>query len=85
MVKNGKNLPGRTNNEIKNYKRTRFKGISNKDLGQIDQATTSSTQTCDAINPMEVDLHPSYDNFQKLSGPLPTETNENMSMKDLWF
>ncbi|KVI02562.1 hypothetical protein Ccrd_019225 [Cynara cardunculus var. scolymus] len=52
--------------------------------GQNDQATTSSTQACNVVNPMET-YSPPYDNFQNFSGPFPTETNENMwSMEDLW-
>ncbi|XP_071694643.1 MYB-like transcription factor EOBII [Rutidosis leptorrhynchoides] len=88
-----KHLPGRTDNEIKNYWRTRIqKHIKQAEnfsaqtsSGHTYQATTSSTQTCNAINPMESTYSPPYDNFQELSGPFPTETNENMwSMEDLW-
>ncbi|XP_076957148.1 MYB-like transcription factor EOBI [Bidens hawaiensis] len=87
-----KHLPGRTDNEIKNYWRTRIqkhiKQAQNfneqKSSGHADQATTSSTQTCNVINPMET-YSPPYDNFQSFSGPYPSETNENVwSMEDLW-
>ncbi|KAK9052409.1 hypothetical protein SSX86_029038 [Deinandra increscens subsp. villosa] len=88
-----KHLPGRTDNEIKNYWRTRiqkhikqaenFSGQTSS--GHIDQATTSSTQTCNTINPMST-YSPPYNNFdQNFSGPFPTETNESMwSMEDIW-
>ncbi|KAL8197995.1 hypothetical protein R6Q57_012080 [Mikania cordata] len=88
-----KHLPGRTDNEIKNYWRTRIqKHIKQAEnfggqtsSGHTDQATTSSTQTCNAVNPMDT-YSPPYDhNFQNFSGPFSAETNENMwSMEDLW-
>ncbi|KAF5763878.1 putative transcription factor MYB family [Helianthus annuus] len=87
-----KHLPGRTDNEIKNYWRTRIQKhikqagsfSGQKSSKHTDQATTSTTQTFNAINPMQT-YSPPYDNFQNFSGPFPTETNENMwSMEDLW-
>ncbi|MFS8017408.1 putative transcription factor MYB-HB-like family [Helianthus anomalus] len=87
-----KHLPGRTDNEIKNYWRTRIQKhikqagsfSSQKSSEHTDQATTSTTQTFNAINPMQT-YSPPYDNVQNFSGPFPTETNENMwSMEDLW-
>ncbi|XP_027154721.1 myb-related protein 305 [Coffea eugenioides] len=86
-----KHLPGRTDNEIKNYWRTRIqKHIKQAETfaGQgsehNDQASTSQIST--TVNAAETYSPPSYaGNMETFQGPFPTESNENLwSMEDLW-
>ena len=86
-----KHLPGRTDNEIKNYWRTRIqKHIKQAETfaGQgsehNDQASTSQMST--TVNAAETYSPPSYaGNMETFQGPFPTESNENLwSMEDLW-
>lgn len=88
-----KHLPGRTDNEIKNYWRTRIqKHVKQTEnysgqtsSGQYSQTDMMSTHTCNVVNPMELSYYPPFDNAMNFSGPLATETNENTwSMEDLW-
>ncbi|CAI9758586.1 unnamed protein product [Fraxinus pennsylvanica] len=92
-----KHLPGRTDNEIKNYWRTRiqkhikqadqtFTG-QNLDQTHHDQASTSQMSSfCPPDHAVETYSTPSFDgHMQTFHGPFPTETNENIwSMEDLW-
>ncbi|XP_047963181.1 myb-related protein 305-like [Salvia hispanica] len=91
-----KHLPGRTDNEIKNYWRTRIqKHIKQAEncTGQTvensnDQASTSQvSSSCPADHTVESYSPPSFNgnNMESFQGPFPTETNENLwSIEDLW-
>lgn len=92
-----KHLPGRTDNEIKNYWRTRIQ----KHIKQADQTLTgqnldqthhdqASTSQISSFYPpdhaVEIYCPPSIDgHMETFHGPFPTESNENIwSMEDLW-
>ncbi|KAK9053981.1 hypothetical protein SSX86_025056 [Deinandra increscens subsp. villosa] len=89
-----KHLPGRTDNEIKNYWRTRIQ----KHVKQTDNfnAQTSSvessqvsmipTQTCNnVVNPAELSYYPPCENTMNTSSSFATGINENTwSLEDLW-
>lgn len=88
-----KHLPGRTDNEIKNYWRTRiqkhmkptvnFNGETSSCHNNLPQMT--SIQTCSVINPMELSHYSTCDSVINFPSPFDTETNENTwSMEDLW-
>ncbi|KAL0331957.1 UNVERIFIED_CONTAM: Myb-related protein [Sesamum calycinum] len=95
-----KHLPGRTDNEIKNYWRTRIqKHIKQAEnfTGQTadhqhhhhnnDQASTSQLSSCGpADHAVESYSPPSFNpNMDAFQGPFPTESNDNFwSMEDLW-
>ncbi|XP_024978287.1 myb-related protein 305-like [Cynara cardunculus var. scolymus] len=88
-----KHLPGRTDNEIKNYWRTRIqKHVKQTDnvSGQTSSRRNSQTdmipsQTCNVASQMEFSYHPPCDNIMNFPGPFATETNENVwSMDELW-
>ncbi|GAV74637.1 Myb_DNA-binding domain-containing protein [Cephalotus follicularis] len=88
-----KHLPGRTDNEIKNFWRTRIQK-------HIKQAENCSGQNSEVINEQQgssshvsvmadtVDTYspPSYQgNMEAFPAPLPAESNENYwSMEELW-
>ncbi|KAJ4729239.1 MYB-related transcription factor [Melia azedarach] len=90
-----KHLPGRTDNEIKNFWRTRIqKHIKQAETfsGQSSEANeqASSSQMSTAAYTMEAYSPPSYqanmDHQAFPVAPLPTEMNENYwSMEDLWL
>ncbi|XP_058088570.1 MYB-like transcription factor EOBI [Magnolia sinica] len=87
-----RHLPGRTDNEIKNYWRTRIQK-------QIKQAEPFANQNCTLAHDAstshacgakdEVDPYsPAYamSNPEPFATPLPTESNDCFwSMEDLWF
>ncbi|KAI3463013.1 hypothetical protein Pfo_019676 [Paulownia fortunei] len=94
-----KHLPGRTDNEIKNYWRTRIQ----KHIKQADQNLTgqtsehsndqaSCTNQMSSCGPANHAVHQSYSpttsfngNMETFQGPFPTESNDNIwSMEDLW-
>ncbi|KAL7100682.1 hypothetical protein ACP275_08G010400 [Erythranthe tilingii] len=93
-----KHLPGRTDNEIKNYWRTRIqKHIKQADqncsTGQLadvsnDQASTSQLSSCGPADNHTVESYSpsSFNaNIEPFQPPFPTESNENLwSMEDLW-
>ncbi|KAL9157535.1 hypothetical protein ABFS82_08G010500 [Erythranthe guttata] len=93
-----KHLPGRTDNEIKNYWRTRIqKHIKQADqncsTGQLadvsnDQASTSQLSSCCPADNHTVESYSpsSFNaNIEPFQPPFPTESNENLwSMEDLW-
>ncbi|XP_076950489.1 MYB-like transcription factor EOBII [Bidens hawaiensis] len=88
-----KHLPGRTDNEIKNYWRTRiqkhirqantFSGQTSS--GHNTQVNMMSSQACNVVNPMELSYYPACENTMNVSSSFVTGTNENTwSMEDLW-
>ncbi|KAI3452444.1 hypothetical protein Pfo_009108 [Paulownia fortunei] len=91
-----KHLPGRTDNEIKNYWRTRIqKHIKQAEncTGQLaadhsnDQASTSQMSSCGPADHAVESYSPTSfnGNMEAFQGPFPTESNENLwSMEDLW-
>lgn len=88
-----KHLPGRTDNEIKNYWRTRIqKHIKQAEnctaqTAENDQASTSQvSSSCPADHAVESYSPPSFNgNMEPYHGPFPTESNESLwSMEDLW-
>ncbi|PWA45135.1 MYB8 protein [Artemisia annua] len=87
-----KHLPGRTDNEIKNYWRTRIQkhvkqteNLSGQtSSGQNNQVNIISSQTCNVVNPMEVSYYHPCDNTITFSSSYATETNNTWNMEDLW-
>ncbi|GMY13352.1 myb-related protein 305-like [Fagus crenata] len=89
-----KHLPGRTDNEIKNYWRTRIqKHIKQAENlhGQTsevnDQASSSQASGMGMAEPMDVYSPPSYQRIMEpIQVPLPTaETNDTYwTMEDIW-
>ncbi|KAK4603654.1 hypothetical protein RGQ29_012244 [Quercus rubra] len=87
-----KHLPGRTDNEIKNYWRTRIQkhikqaeNLQGQTSGVNDQA--SSSQASGMAEPMDVYSPPLYQRtMEPIQVPLPTpESNETYwSMEDIW-
>ncbi|CAI9111198.1 OLC1v1011361C1 [Oldenlandia corymbosa var. corymbosa] len=93
-----KHLPGRTDNEIKNYWRTRiqkhikqaetFTGQSSDHM-MNDGGSTAQMSTCSTSDAMDAYSPPSYsaninmdNNYQN---PFPTESSDSLwSMEDLW-
>ncbi|KAK1441197.1 hypothetical protein QVD17_07038 [Tagetes erecta] len=88
-----KHLPGRTDNEIKNYWRTRIqKHVRQTDRfneqnssGHNCQVNMMPPQTCNLVNPTELSYYPPCENSTNISSSFPATTNENpWSMEDLW-
>ncbi|KAI7733603.1 hypothetical protein M8C21_015993, partial [Ambrosia artemisiifolia] len=90
-----KHLPGRTDNEIKNYWRTKIQkhGKQTSDTesghtssGQNSQVNMMPSQTFNVINPMELSAYyPLCENIINISSSVTTGTNENTwSMEELW-
>ncbi|KAH6774424.1 myb domain protein 21 [Perilla frutescens var. hirtella] len=92
-----KHLPGRTDNEIKNYWRTRIqKHIKQAEncTGQTaensnDQASSSQvSSSCPADHAVDQSYSPpsfNGNNMEPYHAPFPTESNENLwTMEDLW-
>ncbi|KAK3011282.1 hypothetical protein RJ639_012027 [Escallonia herrerae] len=88
-----KHLPGRTDNEIKNYWRTRIQKHMKQAENTTRQASSdnqdhgSTSQMCGgASDAMETYSPPSYQgNLENFPGPFTGETNDNIwSMDDLW-
>ncbi|KAL3526409.1 hypothetical protein ACH5RR_011065 [Cinchona calisaya] len=92
-----KHLPGRTDNEIKNYWRTRIQkhikqaeNFTGQGSEHIDQASTShemsSTTTPTVVDVVETYSPPSYSaNMDTFQVPFPMESSENLwTMEDLW-
>ncbi|KAI3761918.1 hypothetical protein L1987_52341 [Smallanthus sonchifolius] len=87
-----KHLPGRTDNEIKNYWRTRIqKHVKQTDSfngqtssGLNSQVNTIPVQTCNVVNPMEL-YYPPCENAMDIPSSFSTGTNESTwCMEDLW-
>ncbi|KAJ4973671.1 hypothetical protein NE237_006845 [Protea cynaroides] len=87
-----KHLPGRTDNEIKNYWRTRIQKhikqpepfpSQNSELHH--NASTSNDNMCEVGEGIE-SYSPTYaGNLEAFMSPLPTESNENFwNVEDLW-
>ncbi|XP_075510723.1 myb-related protein 305-like [Primulina tabacum] len=91
-----KQLPGRTDNEIKNYWRTRIqKHVKQAEnfTGQVsehskDQASTSNLSGCYPTTDHTVESYspPSFNgSVENFQGPFPHETNDNIwNMEDIW-
>ncbi|KAB5521071.1 hypothetical protein DKX38_025390 [Salix brachista] len=89
-----KHLPGRTDNEIKNYWRTRIKKHSKQtetsaaESSETNEHGSSACQVSSTTDQMETFCPPFYqgDNVGAFSGGnIPQELNENYwSMEDLW-
>ncbi|KAK6129345.1 hypothetical protein DH2020_036918 [Rehmannia glutinosa] len=94
-----KHLPGRTDNEIKNYWRTRIQkhmkqGTDQNCTGQVtgensnnDQASTSQMSSCGPADHAVESYSPTSfnGNMEPFQAPFPTESNETLwSMEDLW-
>ncbi|KAF5765964.1 putative transcription factor MYB-HB-like family [Helianthus annuus] len=88
-----KHLPGRTDNEIKNYWRTRIqKHTKQTDTfsGQTSsehntQVNMMPSQTYNVVNPMELSYYPPCENTGNISSSFTTGTNENTwSVEELW-
>ncbi|KAF9666373.1 hypothetical protein SADUNF_Sadunf16G0222800 [Salix dunnii] len=89
-----KHLPGRTDNEIKNYWRTRIKKHSKQtetsaaESSETNEHGSNACQVSSTTDQMETYCPPFYqgDNVGAFSaGNLPQELNENYwSMEDLW-
>ncbi|XP_076901483.1 MYB-like transcription factor EOBII [Bidens hawaiensis] len=89
-----KHLPGRTDNEIKNYWRTRIQKHmrqTNSFSGQTSsrqntQVNMMLSQACSVVNPMELSYYPACEKTMNISSSFVTgSTNENTwSMEDLW-
>ncbi|MFS7948433.1 putative transcription factor MYB-HB-like family [Helianthus anomalus] len=88
-----KHLPGRTDNEIKNYWRTRIqKHTKQTDTfsGQTSsehntQVNMMPSQTYNVVNLMELSYYPPCENTVNISSSFTTGTNENTwSMEELW-
>ncbi|KAF8399691.1 hypothetical protein HHK36_015561 [Tetracentron sinense] len=86
-----KHLPGRTDNEIKNFWRTRIqKHIKQAEPlpGQCSELNdnASSSQMCDAGDGVDQPYSPTYSgNLEPFPLPLPNESDDNFwSVEDLW-
>ncbi|KAL1537117.1 Myb-like DNA-binding domain [Salvia divinorum] len=84
-----KHLPGRTDNEIKNYWRTRIQKHIKHAENSNDQASTSHvSSSCPPDHTVESYSPPSFNgnNMEPIQqGHFPTEHNENLwSVEDLW-
>ncbi|XP_021887771.1 myb-related protein 305-like [Carica papaya] len=90
-----KHLPGRTDNEIKNYWRTRIQkhikqaeNFSAQNSDQVNEQASSASQVSGTVETMETYSPPSYQPSMEAFPPvlpLPSESNENYwSIEDLW-
>ncbi|KAD6796061.1 hypothetical protein E3N88_06957 [Mikania micrantha] len=82
-----KHLPGRTDNEIKNYWRTKIQKHMKQTNSFYEQTSSGHTsqmnmippQACNGGNPMELSYYPPCENTTNFSTSFATAINENTS------
>ncbi|KAJ4961174.1 hypothetical protein NE237_021084 [Protea cynaroides] len=88
-----KHLPGRTDNEIKNYWRTRIQKYIKepepfpRQNSELNHSIASTSNHIHEVGSEGIESYsPSYAaNLEAFPGPLPTESNDNFwSIEDLW-